>query len=109
MIAAADWQQFKLALIGLTGLERDALHIYAAVAIQLAAALILRRRLGDWLPWFVVLGCALLGEIADVYVEVWPDSALQAGMAAHDLVNTMIMPSVLMILSRWRPDFAGRS
>lgn len=104
-----EWQQFKLVLIGLTGLERDALHIYAATAIQLAAALLLRRRLGDWLPWLVVLGCALLGEAADVGVEIWPDSALQADKAVHDLINTMIMPSILMILSRWRPDLAKRS
>lgn len=109
MNIASDWQQLKLVVMGLTGLERDALHIYTSVAIQLAAALLGRRRLGDWLPWLVVLGFALLGEVGDVVVEVWPDSELQAGKALHDIVNTMVMPSILLLLSRWRPGLAGRS
>lgn len=109
MPATMDWLVLKRELGVLTGLDRDALHIYAAVAIQGGTALLLRRKLGDWLPWLAVAAIALLNEGADIYSDVWPDRALQASKTIHDLVNTMIMPTALMILSRVRPAFIGRS
>lgn len=104
-----DWLQVKLALMAASGLDRDALHIYGGVFIQIVTALLLRRKLGDWLPWLVVLALTVAGEAADVYVDIWPDHALQAGKAIHDLVNTMAMPTLLLVLFRQSSTFAGRS
>ena len=56
---AADWLQHKTELVRATTLERDALHIYFGLLVQIAAALAFRRKLGDWLPWFAVLALAL--------------------------------------------------
>lgn len=109
MLSTMDWLVFKRELGAVTGLDRDALHVYAAVAIQSGAALVLRRKLGDWLPWLAVAAIALLNEGADIYSDVWPERALQASKTIHDLVNTMIMPTALMIISRVRPAFIGRS
>ena len=108
-MTAADWLLFKDELTRATALSRDALHIYLGVSVQFAAALLLRRKLGDWTPWLTVLAIALINEAADLWVEIWPEHAMQAAAAVHDIVNTMIMPTALLALSRWAPRLFGRS
>ena len=100
-----DWEQIKAAISLWTGLERDALHIYAAILTQLAAALLLRRSLASPLPWLAVLAVALLNEALDMYgdglAEDWErDSAL------HDLWNSMLVPTLLALLVRFAPGLA---
>ena len=97
-----DWQQIKEAIAYYTDLERDALHIYAALLVQVGTALVLRRRLAHWLPWAAVLALAVGNELLDTYrdgvVEQWElDSNL------HDLWNTMLLPSLLLLLARFAP------
>ena len=104
-----DWQQIKDSIAYWTGLERDGLHIYAAVLIQFGTALVLRRRLSHWLPWAAVLALAVGNEWLDTYgdglVEQWE---LDAGL--HDLWNTMLLPTLLLILARFAPGlFAARA
>ena len=108
-MTAADWLLFKDELTRATALSRDALHIYLGVSVQFAAALLLRRKLGDWSPWLVVLMLALINEAADLWVEIWPQHTMQAASALHDIVNTMILPTILLALSRWVPRLIGRS
>jgi hypothetical protein len=105
-----DWMGLK-ALASDLGLAKDALHIYGAAAIQIAAALLLRRSLANWLPWFVVLLAALLIEAGDMWfgeeahVQQW-----QIDGAKHDILNTMVLPTILLALSRYVPSLfnAGR-
>lgn len=99
-----DWLQFKTQIVATIGLDRDALHVYFAVLIQFAAALGFRRSLGDWLPWLAVLAAACVNEALDVRVEVWPEAAMQAGRAIHDIVNSMILPTILLAAVRWFPS-----
>jgi hypothetical protein len=94
------------------GLAKDALHIYGAVAIQIAVALLIRRSLAHWLPWFAVLLSELLNEGADMWfgeearIQPW-----QIDGAKHDLLNTMVLPTVLLLLVRYAPSLfnAGRT
>ena len=81
--------------------EKDALHIYAAFAIQLGAAKLSRRSLGHALPWLWVLALELINEVFDLgrgmepVVRPW-----QVVSAVHDIINTMILPTVLLVLVR---------
>jgi signal transduction histidine kinase len=97
-----DWNQIKEVIAVWTDLERDALHIYAALLVQVAAALVLRRRLSHWLPWAAVLAFAIGNEWLDTYrddlVEQWELDA-----SLHDLWNTMLLPSLLLLLVRFAP------
>lgn len=101
-----DWLGLKLDLVAVTGLEKDALHIYAAVLVQTAVALITRTGFRSVLPWLAVAAVEGANEWADMYFEVWPDRALQLSESIHDVVNTMIMPSFLLLFARLhgRPD-----
>jgi cell shape-determining protein MreD len=97
-----DWNQIKETIAVWTDLERDALHIYAALLVQVGAALVLRRRLSHWMPWAAVLAFALGNEWLDTYaddlVEQWELDA-----SIHDLWNTMLLPTLLLLLARFAP------
>ena len=84
--------------------EKDALHIYAALAIQVAAAKLSRRSLGHAIPWLWVLALELINEVFDLgrgmepVVRPW-----QVVSAVHDIINTMILPTTLLLLCRRDP------
>ena len=99
-----DWMDLKQ-VMALMSVEKDALHIYAALAVQVAAALLFRRRLSSWLPWFIVL----LAEAGNEALDLWLGEEAQVQQwqvsgAAHDLVNTMILPTALLLLCRYAPS-----
>ena len=97
-----DWEQVKGAISIWTELERDALHIYAAILLQIGSAAVLRRSLASPWPWLVVLAAALGNEWLDIYrddlFEDW-----EQGAAIHDLWNTMLVPTILALLVRFAP------
>lgn len=102
-----DSEAIKAAVEGWTGLDRDALHIYAAVLIHLASAALLGRSLASPWPWLVVLAFALGNEWLDVYrddlLEEWEKAA-----ALHDLWNTMLLPTLLLLVVRFVPRLTTR-
>ncbi len=98
-----DWLALELELARMP-LEKDALHIYAALFIQVVAAKLSRRSLGHILPWLAVLGLELINEAVDIVrggesrLMPW-----QMVSGAHDIINTMILPTILMSLCRRDP------
>ena len=99
-----DWHAIELELWRMP-LEKDALHIYAALLIQVVAAKLSRRSLGHLLPWLAVLGLELVNEVFDILRGGEPRlMPWQVVSAAHDIINTMILPTVLLLLARNAPD-----
>lgn len=98
------WIEFKDMLAGVTGLSKDALHIYAALMLQIGVAFILRQSLKSPLPWLCVLVALLLNEWFDLshlgHVEAW-----QVEGGIRDIWNTMLLPTLLLVLARWAPTF----
>jgi len=85
-----------------TELERDALHIYAAILVQVGAAALLRRSLASPFPWLVVLAAALGNEALDITRDgLFEDYERSA--ALHDLWNSMLVPTLLALLVRFAP------
>jgi hypothetical protein len=98
------WMEFKDYLEQITHLHEDALHIYAAVGIQLAVAFVLRRSLASFLPWLSVLAVLVLNEVIDLTepgraVEEW-----QVLGGLQDLWNTMAVPTLLLLIARFAPS-----
>jgi hypothetical protein len=81
-----------------TGVSKDALHVHMSLLLVCAAARLTRRPLGSLLPWSMVLALALLNELldylSDPYAADWQEAAL------HDVANTMLWPTVLIIAAR---------
>lgn len=104
---AFGWQATKDVIETSTGLAQDALHVYAAVLIQLTVAAVSRRGLRSPVPWLAVLVLALFNEWSDItedhLFEKW-----ERAEALHDLWNTMIMPTVLLLLARYAPGLITR-
>lgn len=98
-----DWFEVKQWLSLGTGLGMDALHVHAGVLLQVAAALLLRRRLSSPLPWLLVLLLVLANEYYDYGHEIWRDRGAQRAEALRDGWNTMLLPTLILLLARYAP------
>jgi hypothetical protein len=105
-----DWHGTKDWLEHALGLNMDALHVHFGLAILIAAALILRKPLRSPIPWLVLLALELANEYYDWTYEIWPGAArrIQAAEGLRDIWNTMAVPTLLFVVSRWFPGlFTG--
>ena len=102
-----DSEALKAAVEAWTGLDRDALHVYAAVLIQLASAALLRRTLASPWPWLVVLAFAL-GTHGPT-VSRRSSRGVEKAAALHDLWNTMLLPTLLLLVVRFVPRLTTRA
>lgn len=101
---AAIWGPIKIDFEKTLGLSPDALHIHAGVLLLLLFSWAMRRSLADWRPWLALLSVEMLNEVIDLNQQAgsiesnWPASR-------HDLLNTMAVPTMLLLyyrLRRWR-------
>ena len=96
-----DFQQMKLALIDWSGLAKDALHIYAGLAMFLLVRLLWRWRGGWIVAWIATLAMACAVEYIDLLAEFTNSSVQPDAEHWHDVWNTMFWPTVLLLVGRW--------
>ena len=94
-------QAFKLAVVSATGFSKDALHVYAGLIVWLATAATLRRSARSLLPLGVVLTGAIVGEAWDARDDIATLGHWRSYASAHDIVNTLFWPTVLMLIARF--------
>jgi hypothetical protein len=99
----SPWYQFKLLVEHASGISMDALHILAGVGLQLVFAILFRLSLKSWRPWLFVLFLLLANEAGDLWVEQWPEPAMQYGEGLKDFLLTMIVPTLLLLGARSLP------
>ena len=99
-----DWNQIKLWLSAISGLDMDALHVHAGILFQIGAALLLRKRLSSPWPWLLLLAVLIANETYDYNYEVWPQRAMQRAEAWKDIWNTLLLPTVVLLLARYLPS-----
>lgn len=102
-------QAFKLAIVSATGLSKDALHIYAGLAVFLLAAVLMRDRPSLARPWCVVLLAAVVVEALDLRDDVASLGHWRWAASLHDVLNTIAWPSVLAVLFHFRVFGWGRA
>ncbi len=109
-----DFARFKVYLIDTTGLAKDALHIYAGLALFLAVRLCWRWRGGWIVAWVAALTMALAAEYLDIMNEGLVGTLQPDAEHWHDVWNTMFWPTVLLLVGRWlqpkakpKPDASG--
>jgi hypothetical protein len=105
----ASWDQAKSFLEHGLDISRDALHVLIGILAWLIAALLLRRPISSWRPWLWLVALAAFNEVLDLASERWPDAAMQLGEGAKDFALTLLVPTVLMFASRYRPDLFRQS
>lgn len=99
------WYQFKLFVEHASGISMDALHILVGFALLFAAAAAMRKSVGSFLPWTVLLLLELGNEAYDLSIEIWPSFASQLGEGAKDIMLTMAIPTMTLALARWKPGW----
>lgn len=101
---------FKTALSETVGLSKDALHVHLGLVVFLAAVVVLRTTLGNWIPWIVLLAFEVFNEVVDLLHEHDGVRALDFLEAAKDIVNTMFWPTLVVVFARHRsPGVEARS
>lgn len=110
-----DFTAFKINVIEVSGLAKDALHIYVGVGIYLLCLLVLRpiiknQSIRSFMALVVVTGIALLGEYLDNRNTI--EASGMAGLSheqlvasLRDLINTCLLPYVLYALNKWTKIF----
>lgn len=84
------------------------MHLIAGVLGQLTAAFLLKTRIAAPWPWLIVLSAALANEWFDLSVEAWPNRNTQRLEAVKDVLVTMLLPTLLLVISRWMPGLFVR-
>lgn len=103
-----SWFDLKEALDAYTGLGRDALHIHAALFLYILAIAVFRRSRRSRLPWLVVLAAVLANELYDILHNPGAPADIVGSSAAKDLWNTMLWPTVLLLVGRHTDWFQHR-
>lgn len=105
--AMGSWHQGKLFVEHAVAVSNDALHLLVGVLVWIGLALVTRRRLSSWLPWAGLAVILAWNEAVDLYVEQWPDPGQQYGEAAKDVLLTLLVPTMIMLAARYRPQLFG--
>lgn len=99
-------QSIKRVILQLTGLSRDALHVYAGMAVFLLATAALRKHLRSPLPLLAVCLLAAGMEALDARDDLLTFGYWRAGASLHDVINTMSWPAIIFVMARFTRLFS---
>ena len=106
-----EFQDLKVAIEQYSGLDRDALHVHAALLLYLLAMVMFRQTRRSRIPWLFVLLVELANEAADLFGLYAAYGVKETVASPHfsesakDLWNTMLWPTVLLFLGRYTTLF----
>ncbi len=94
----------KSALSDFLHLSKDALHVHFGIAAYLFFLVFFRRRPASAIPWLAVLVLELINEALDIAYALGHRGQLLRVLLGtlKDVVNTMLWPTVLFLVLRWR-------
>lgn len=98
----SQFQQFKLNVIQLTDLSRDALHLYAGLIIFFMVALLHRRQLSSKLAIAAVVLVAFAAELFDARDDIFIRGYWRVGASLPDIVNTVFWPLIIWLMARFK-------
>lgn len=102
-------QSAKFWLVGHVGLAKDALHVHVGLLLFVGSALIFRWPIRSWKPWALALTGALLGEAWDLRDSLVHHTRIALWANWHDVWNTMLWPSLFLLLARTTALFGERA
>jgi uncharacterized membrane protein YqgA involved in biofilm formation len=108
-MTSSTFQTVKLALVSVTGLSKDSLHVYVGLSVYLLVVLVVRKRFRSLLPWLAVLSVALLGEALDMKDDISSLGYWRWSASIHDIINTIFWPSVVVAMARYTKVFGSKS
>ena len=103
------YPEMKSVIEHFTGLEKDALHVHAALLLYILAMVVFRQSRRSRFPWLAVLVIELVNEALDLWSQVAAGSPPLWGESLKDLWNTMLWPTVLLLIGRYTSLFQHRT
>jgi hypothetical protein len=98
---AVEFQVWKQWMVDTTGLAKDGLHIHFGLMVFMGVRLLWRWRFGWVVAWLAALAFTLGGEWLDLRGEAIVGAFQPDSEHWHDVWNTMVWPTVLLLLGRW--------
>jgi hypothetical protein len=92
----STYQLFKLWWLAVLPLTKDAIHLYIGFLCLLIALVVFRRRLSSYQALIPGLLISLTLEVFDLR------DGYSVGASVHDIINTNLLPFVLVTLARLR-------
>ena len=92
------FEEFKVQLVNLTGLQRDTLHVHVGLILFCLLYLVARTRRGLVLGTLGILVLAIGNEVADYRRIVQADDPFRPWEAISDTFNTVLWPALLALL-----------
>ncbi|MCG8611796.1 MAG: hypothetical protein MI864_14810 [Pseudomonadales bacterium] len=68
-----------------------------------------RQRLGQWGPWIAVMIMACAAEGLDFWDDINAYGSWRWKRSVHDIINTMVWPSLLLLIGRFMPSLLAGS
>ena len=96
----STYQRFKLELLSVIPVSKDAFHVYLGCACLLLAAVVLRRPLSSWTAVLPGLVLSLAMEVFDLRDARRTSGGWMWHASLHDVVNTNLLPVVIVSLHR---------
>lgn len=101
------YQQLKPVLLDLFGLSKDAIHIHIGFFCLIIFLLLSRRKLNSWILLLPGLCLSVILEILDLRDDFVHEGTFRFGASLHDLVNTNLIPFLLVVLAKRKKIQSG--
>ncbi len=99
-VHTSQYQLFKLRILELVPVSKDAAHVYIGMTCLLFALLLLRIPLRSYRALLPAIVVALAMEVFDLRDDLTSVGHPRWGASLHDIVNTNLLPLVLVTIAR---------
>lgn len=97
------WYRFKQPIVDSLGISRDALHVHLGLFVFLLVAIASRSSSKRfWYAWLAVLAAETANELLDFHDWYRWTGSFNWRETVRDYAHTMLWPSVLLALLRFR-------
>lgn len=101
-MTTSPFQALKLSIMHVSGLSRDALHVYVGLFVFFAACWWFRKHQRSLWPLLIVVLVACLGELLDMRDDLRIMAGWRWQASLHDVLNTSFWPAFITLLIRLR-------
>lgn len=96
----SSFQEFKIYIVEMTNLSRDALHIYAGLLVFLTVAFLHHRQLRSYYAILLTLLVAVGAELMDARDDLINYGHWRIDASLHDVINTCFWPFVIWVAAK---------
>ena len=99
---ASFYQNFKLTILSLVHLSKDAVHIYIGLLVLFLWVLVSRKALRSFKVLVPVFLVAVVMELLDMRDNYHSFRAYRWSASFHDILNTSFWPVIIVLLFKFR-------